>query len=265
MAQPTIGIDVGMVQRLATCDDLLSRDLRPESAEPARRPHFEFGPEAGANAVFEGSEAEFARRVSEELAPAGVLEELLASRLIVAAWRVNAHLAGQATAFATDGQSLEELELALGRAVCTFERARSARRACWGYGVPSESVRFSPPLADHEIPYDSTILSEDLGWSRRFEHEPDSDEIEARSDSDVEVSTDPGSQWRDRLVFDPDISDRSPAVKGTWITVSHVVSLVVDGWTWADILRAHPELSEPDIRACLTYSVEEEGSGQLDA
>lgn len=62
-----------------------------------------------------------------------------------------------------------------------------------------------------------------------------------------------------RLVFDPEISESSPIVKGTWITVSHVVSLVVDGWTWADIIRVHPELTEDDIRACLAHQIETEG------
>jgi uncharacterized protein (DUF433 family) len=33
---------------------------------------------------------------------------------------------------------------------------------------------------------------------------------------------------------------------------------VVDGWTWADILRAHPELTEEDVRACLAYTIHEE-------
>ena len=66
--------------------------------------------------------------------------------------------------------------------------------------------------------------------------------------------------WRDRLVFDFEVSDISPVVKGTWITVAHVVSLIVDGWTWADILRSHPELTEDDIRTCVAYAMAEENS-----
>jgi uncharacterized protein (DUF433 family) len=50
-------------------------------------------------------------------------------------------------------------------------------------------------------------------------------------------------------------------IKGTWVTVSQVVSLIVDGWSWSDILRTHPELTEDDIRICLAYTVaEEEGN-----
>jgi uncharacterized protein (DUF433 family) len=61
----------------------------------------------------------------------------------------------------------------------------------------------------------------------------------------------------DRLVFDFDVSDVSPVVKGTWVTSDHVVSLVVDGHTWDDILRAHPELTGDDIRACLAYHLDQ--------
>ena len=57
------------------------------------------------------------------------------------------------------------------------------------------------------------------------------------------------------LVMDPSVSDTSPVVKGTWVTVGHVVSLIVDGWTWGDILRTHPELTEEDIRVCLAYTI----------
>jgi uncharacterized protein (DUF433 family) len=64
--------------------------------------------------------------------------------------------------------------------------------------------------------------------------------------------------WRARLVFDREISEDSPVVKGTWVTVACVVSHVVDGMTWADILRAHPELTEEDIRVCLSYAVAEQ-------
>jgi len=66
----------------------------------------------------------------------------------------------------------------------------------------------------------------------------------------------PSSSWMMNLVFDPDVSDTSPVVRDTWVTAAHVVSLVVDGWTWSDILRTHPEITENDLRACLAYTVE---------
>jgi uncharacterized protein (DUF433 family) len=65
-------------------------------------------------------------------------------------------------------------------------------------------------------------------------------------------------RWADHLVFDPEVSEDSPVVKGTWITVGHVVSMIIDGWTWTDILRTHPELTEEDIQACLAYTIDQD-------
>lgn len=79
--------------------------------------------------------------------------------------------------------------------------------------------------------------------------------LKAASDSTEEGAV---PLWRERLVFDPTVSDSSPVVRGTWITAEHVASLVVEGWTWAEILRIHPELNEDDVRACLAFAVEEE-------
>lgn len=78
--------------------------------------------------------------------------------------------------------------------------------------------------------------------------------------NEAPATGDASLRWKDRLALDPSVSERSPVVRGTWVTVGQVVSLVVDGWTWADILRAHPELTEEDIRACLWYSVTEDNS-----
>lgn len=69
----------------------------------------------------------------------------------------------------------------------------------------------------------------------------------------------PDARPCDRLEFDPHLSADSPVVRGTWVTAAHVVFLVVDGWSWADILRTYPELTEADIRACLTYTL---GTGE---
>jgi uncharacterized protein (DUF433 family) len=69
-------------------------------------------------------------------------------------------------------------------------------------------------------------------------------------------------RWKGRLRFDTDVSEDSPVIEGTWVTVAQVISLIVDGWTWSDILRAHPELSEDDIRVCLAFTVAEE-NGEL--
>jgi uncharacterized protein (DUF433 family) len=86
------------------------------------------------------------------------------------------------------------------------------------------------------------------------------DDVERTEADEGEDRLDP--RWRGRLVFDPNVSEHSPVVKGTWVTVSQVVSLIVDGWSWSDILRTHPELNEDDIRTCLAYTVAED-DGEL--
>lgn len=230
-------------------------------------PHFEVPARRAIDGTFDGPFAEFARRIRAELAPTGVLEDLLASRLVAASWRVNEALLSRSGGERLDEADVAELEMSLGRAVDSFARARSSRHLRWGASNPSENLNLGVPfsvdfLADCED-HDET-LSEDLGWSRRFETPNDrSFDVDAEDvESEVDIP-DPSELWRDRLTFDTEISDRSPVVKGTWITVGQIVSLVVDGWSWADILRTHPELTEADIRACLAYSVEEEGSGRL--
>jgi uncharacterized protein (DUF433 family) len=75
------------------------------------------------------------------------------------------------------------------------------------------------------------------------------------------ASLDVSDLWRERLVLDPEVCATSPVVRGTRITVRHVVSLVVDGWSWAAIRHQHSDLDDADIRACLAYCVEEEGGG----
>jgi uncharacterized protein (DUF433 family) len=64
----------------------------------------------------------------------------------------------------------------------------------------------------------------------------------------------------DRLAWDRHVSESSPVIRGTMITADHVISLVLDGWTWADIRRVYPQLTEADLRACMAYRTAEESS-----
>lgn len=88
-------------------------------------------------------------------------------------------------------------------------------------------------------------------------------EASRRLNQPVSVATEiqeavPTERWTSRLTIDPDVSETSPIVKGTWVTVGQVVSHIIDGYTWKEILTTHPELDEDDIRACLRYSIEED-------
>lgn len=92
---------------------------------------------------------------------------------------------------------------------------------------------------------------------RNARHEESAPAAAIGLDDELIVDSD---AWRSRLLIDPSVSESSPVVRGTWITVGQVVSRIIDGWTWADLLRTHPELCEDDIRACLAFATEDEAN-----
>ena len=61
----------------------------------------------------------------------------------------------------------------------------------------------------------------------------------AEDEADDEPAA-PAEHWRTRLAFDPNVSDHSPVVRGTWITAGQVVSLIVDGLSWDDSSATTP-------------------------
>ena len=195
--------------------------------------------------------AAFANDLRRDLDPRGPLERLMADHVVHSAWRLKGTLERQA---AREFHAVSEAatECKKGKASPTADRAaRSVRDALESLDyLRGRQFRVvpTPVLDDFEPEFESNewpiVPSED------FEIDP----------IEVETRDDETPSWRDRLVFDFDISDISPVVKGTWITVGHVVSLIVDGWTWADILRSHPELTEDDIRTCVAYAMAEENS-----
>lgn len=55
----------------------------------------------------------------------------------------------------------------------------------------------------------------------------------------------------ERLEVDPEAQETF--VRGTLVSVSHVVTLVSQGWDDDAILRTHPELELDDLLACLAH------------
>ena len=64
----------------------------------------------------------------------------------------------------------------------------------------------------------------------------------------------PDTDWRDRIVFDPDVLVGKPLIKGTRLSVEFVVDLLARGWTFEQILHEYDHLTLEDIRACLAYA-----------
>lgn len=62
--------------------------------------------------------------------------------------------------------------------------------------------------------------------------------------------------WRERIVFDPEICHGRPCIRGTRVLVSAILDNIADGETDADILRSYPSIAVEDIRAAVAYAAE---------
>lgn len=58
----------------------------------------------------------------------------------------------------------------------------------------------------------------------------------------------------DRITIDPEVVHGRPAVRGTRMRVTDVLSLLAHGATEVEILADYPYLEAEDIRACLEYA-----------
>jgi uncharacterized protein (DUF433 family) len=58
----------------------------------------------------------------------------------------------------------------------------------------------------------------------------------------------------DRITRTPDILAGRATVRGLRISVAHIVNLVANGMTPAQIVLELPELEEEDVRQALTYA-----------
>ena len=57
-----------------------------------------------------------------------------------------------------------------------------------------------------------------------------------------------------RIHIDPKIMVGKPVVRGTRITVEHIMRELASGMDVADLLREYPHLKEEDIRAACAYA-----------
>jgi len=60
-----------------------------------------------------------------------------------------------------------------------------------------------------------------------------------------------------RIESRPDIMFGKPVIKGTRIPVEQVLRELAAGAAPEDVLKAHPRLSEADVRAALAYAADE--------
>jgi uncharacterized protein (DUF433 family) len=60
-------------------------------------------------------------------------------------------------------------------------------------------------------------------------------------------------KWQQHIVSDKKILLGKPTIKGTRISVDHIIGLLAQGWTEQDILQNYSRLSAKDIQAVFAY------------
>lgn len=58
----------------------------------------------------------------------------------------------------------------------------------------------------------------------------------------------------ERIAVNSKILGGKPIIKGTRISVEHVINLLASNVTEAEILEDYPHITHDDIRACLKYA-----------
>ncbi|HLF64753.1 MAG TPA: DUF433 domain-containing protein [Saprospiraceae bacterium] len=62
-------------------------------------------------------------------------------------------------------------------------------------------------------------------------------------------------KWQDHIISDKDILIGKPVIKGTRISVEHVIGLLAQGWTEQEILENHPRLTKESLQAVFVYEL----------
>lgn len=60
-------------------------------------------------------------------------------------------------------------------------------------------------------------------------------------------------EWKEYIVADPDVLLGKPTIKGTRISVEHIVGLFAQGWSESQILESYPRLTKSALQAVFAY------------
>ncbi|WP_437756139.1 DUF433 domain-containing protein [Sorangium sp. So ce1389] len=60
----------------------------------------------------------------------------------------------------------------------------------------------------------------------------------------------------DRITSDPEVMLGKPVIRGTRITVEHILEELAGGMTFDDLLAAHPQLTREDLSAAISFAVD---------
>nr|MDO8098493.1 DUF433 domain-containing protein [Candidatus Njordarchaeota archaeon] len=64
------------------------------------------------------------------------------------------------------------------------------------------------------------------------------------------------NQLLERITLNPKVMAGKPVVKGTRLTVQHILNLLAHGTTTNEILKEYKGLTKEDVQACLLYASE---------
>jgi uncharacterized protein (DUF433 family) len=59
--------------------------------------------------------------------------------------------------------------------------------------------------------------------------------------------------WQNHIVADSEVLLGKPSIKGTRISVEHIMSLLAQGWSEQKILDNYPRLKQDDLTAVFAY------------
>lgn len=60
-------------------------------------------------------------------------------------------------------------------------------------------------------------------------------------------------EWREHIISDNNILLGKPTVKGTRISVEHLIGLLAQGWTEQQILENYPRVTHDSLKAVFSY------------
>lgn len=60
-------------------------------------------------------------------------------------------------------------------------------------------------------------------------------------------------KWQEYIVSDKEVLLGKPTIKGTRISIEHIVGLLAQGWTEDEILENFPRLTKESLQAVFAY------------
>ena len=59
--------------------------------------------------------------------------------------------------------------------------------------------------------------------------------------------------WKEYIISDSEVLLGKPTIKGTRLSIDHIVSLFAQGWNEQQILENYPRLSKESLQAVFAY------------